>query len=370
MDTKVPFDKLELVTRTVMIYTNFKMDIQKLFRELYVSDTKKVNIYYTKKLKVPDMKLTRAPYGEIFSLRNALTLETRGVSTNPFRTELHILREKEAKNIITLEEMERLKKININQKSLDFRNQLCAYMSLTQKDDKDILNINIMIFTNCFKIVGCKNDSQLKIILEKLSPQIYYIGDLEPEKVVDQYTKKLIIDYESKVKKGIFSKNYRISGFDKDLKIIPFYEKFIDIEKGNIYLIDKVMINLKFKMGNYKLDRRRVNLLLNRPEYKDVIEMSVFNIANSTSVKVKILVEKPTDFEYKCKVGKTLKEISIKENRYKLGKQTKKKKRVTFLIFESSTVIISGKYLSCMEKYYNYIYNILLNNREYVELKC
>lgn len=323
----VHFDDLARTTKTVMVYTNIEVDLPTLFYNIPVYEVN--NVPLTKKKKRPDIKKVRAPYLSIISIRDCATLEHRGIITKPERFEIHKLREKERKGTITEEELEKLKKINIEQKSLDFRNQLCCYISLTKNNTSPILNINLMIFKDSFKIVGCKQDEYAHNITKRLWHHLYTVN-----------------------------------------KKTPLYKK-LDNDPPT-FLFDFVMNNLSFYLG-YQIHRKKLNALLNKVEFNEKIEKSHFDPSGNTNINVTMYSETPSDFSHLAYrfTGDvdTLKQIRIKTNIYKERKKKGRGKppKITFLVFRSSKVIFTGRYLTEMEDAYHYFLDIAKKNRSTFE---
>lgn len=315
----IPFDDLKVSTKTVMVYTNMEMNIFKLFRSLPYSEVE--NVPLTKKKKRPDIKKVRGPYRKLISVRDCYTLEHRGIVTKPDRSRIHILREKDIKGTITDEEMTELKKINISQKTLDFRHQLCCYMSLT-KENGPILNINIMIFKSCFKIVGCKKDKYVYKIIKTLWG---YIRESGHYVITDNYKPRFLFDF--------------------------------------------VMNNVSFFLG-YNIQRKKLNNLMNRNDYKDVVKRSLFDSSGNTNINISFYSEVPETFRYlvyEFGENNKLTELYFKENIYKNAKKKINNPCVTLLAFRSSKTILTGRYQEEMKRVYHFFLDVVDKNRKYIE---
>lgn len=199
-----------------------------------------------------------------------------------------------------------------------FLNQMTCILSLG-----NYKNVNIFIFNTSLKVVGCKNESEVEEVLMILW---------------EEYIKPLKDCYAT-----------------------------MDDEKPN-FTFETVMTNTDFLLG-FKIDRKRLNTLLNSKEYQDRIRKSKFETTGDTNVKIQFKTEKPEGYFYwrfteddgvwsRDKVDNIL---------YKKAK--KKKKSTTFLVFHSSKTIVSGRYYENMSKDYEYFLNIVNKNRSLIEEK-
>lgn len=292
MEEKKQFKDLKVSTMTIMVYTNMEFDIEKLFKELPITE---IDVPLTKKKKTPNLKKITAPYNSIISIR--YKNDFRGVET---------------------------KKKPTDGKKNHFLNQISCIISLGDK------LLHIMIF-RCskgggkFKIAGAKNFDQATLGVQLLWGHI--------KSVPDSFTMR-----------------------DKHPPIFVF---------------DVAMINVDFKLG-FTIDRKKLNNLMNRPEYRDKVHLSRFETTSNTNVNIKMHSEKPQKYLYTYMIlreGKPPKFIKSSELRYNTQTNKEKKKNTTFLVFRSSKVIESGKYSESMTSSYNYFIDIIEKNRDAIAEK-
>ncbi len=243
------FDQLKVSTKTIAVYTNVELDITKIYENLPVFEVKDVPL--TKKKKRPCIKKIRAPKGSIISLRRknkSGEIIYRGLVTKPEMIALSVLRN-EMKNGITQELVDKFnnltKMVNHHQKVLDFLNQLTCIMSVGDR------NINVMIFKDTFKIVGCKYDDEAFLLIEMLWKEIAKIG----YKPLDNDPPRFIFDF--------------------------------------------VMTNVDFELG-FTIDRKKLNTLMNQRQYNNIIFKSQYETTGNTNVNIKWYSSQPSDFKYRC----------------------------------------------------------------------
>ncbi|MDB4769372.1 hypothetical protein OAG24_00255 [bacterium] len=208
-----------------------------------------------------------------------------------------------------------------------FLNQITIILSIGE------MLLNIMMFDNSIKIVGCKNDDDATIAVMILWEE-YIQNDPETWKYLPKYT-------------------------SEDIRTERVYPEFI---------FNLVMRNIQNGLG-FSLDREKLNELLNRVEYSDTIFMSQCETTGQTNVNLKMYAKKPDNFTYYClyyKGGKNYSKRVDECPRIKIGKA---EEYVTFIIFTSSKTILSGKYEENMREMYYYFTDIIFQNKEYITEK-
>ncbi len=201
-----------------------------------------------------------------------------------------------------------------------FLNQTTCILSLGEK------NLHIMIFKNKLKIAGSKETEQANEAVHLLWKHI--------------------------------------------LKISKSYE-MMENETVPRFIFDVVMTNVDFKLG-FKIDRKKLNNLMNNPRYKKHVFMSRFETTGSTNVNIKMHCNVPDNFYYTCMIleeGKKPKFVKYKENIFDEKKDKKKEKYTTFLVFRSSKVIESGRYYESMRDSYNYFTENIIKYKDLIEEK-
>jgi hypothetical protein len=130
------------------------------------------------------------------------------------------------------------------------------------------------------------------------------------------------------------------------------------------------MRNVDFKLGFY-IDRENLNLLMNDPRYSDRIFMSQFETTGHTNVNIKMFSRRPDNFTFDCLVIPTSKYepyfIKLTSNPYKNQKKKEKDKYITFIVFSSSEIILSGRYDSVMKDMYEFFVETVFVNRRIIE---
>ena len=296
-----------------MAYSNILLDVAKLFDKMKVHTVE--NPPLTKKKKLPNIKKVDAPYGAVISLRK--TNKFRGLVTKVIEDDVE------------------------DNCSKYFLNQITCIISLGA-----MKNINVFIFKTSFKIVGCKDTETAEEVIMLLW---------------DEYIKPLRDCYQS-----------------------------MDNEPPN-FTFETVMTNVDFSLG-FMIDRKNLNTLLNSDKYTERIKASRFQTTDDTNVNVQFHTEKPKDYFYwrlvdvsdvKSGTKKGLKggkgsatdgEIGwivdkVDDIKYSDKKKKKKPKHTTFLVFQSSKIILSARYQQNMGKDYDYFLDIINNNRKSIEEK-
>ena len=337
------FDELNVSTSTIMAYSNLDFDMNVIFENMRL--TQGVVLVYTKKQHAIDMKKTNAPYGSIISIQKGNLI--RGVNTRkPKKRWCTICRptttvNNREKEVLTCVEVLHPHKNDIFEiryycnkcdktykaKELNkighFLNQTSFYFSVGE--DKTMLHV--MIFKDSFKIAGSKDEEDVRKMMQYLW--------------AEQFSK------------------------------IPQFATLKNPLSKPSFTIVTVMKNVGFDLG-FGILREPLNILMNDPEYSDKIYMSEYESTGHTNVKIKMFSQKPDNFKY---IFIEFENFTEGENTVShvdtiFGKKPAKKKkgeRVTFIVFSSSQVILTGKYTQNMRELYNFFRNIIIENRELLE---
>ena len=154
------------------------------------------------------------------------------------------------------------------------------------------------------------------------------------------------------------------------------FEKYIQYSKAytlslHASFIPKiVMVNIDFKL-DFPIDRNKLNKLMNLPQYSNIVKISECESTGSSNVNIKIYKKKPENYNYKRHtfINNAFVEDDIgKINPYK-PKKKRSTKYTTFIVFSSSKIILSGKYLCEMERAYKFFVTETMKNREFIEEK-
>jgi hypothetical protein len=346
MDIKnVPdFHDLEISTRTVMVYSNLNLNFKQIFEKIAITY---VDTPLTKKKKNVDKKKLKAPYGAIINVQhgncfrgiNLKKSKKHWCSPNCRLTKINSEDETETKINSIIESFDLIEGTDIYQtlyyctncekyytlkelkKIITFLNQVTIVMSL------DNIILNIMMFKDNFKIAGCKSEK-------------------DAEEAV-----MIIWDYILKIEDGYTITKNHFDTYDP------------------VFLFRLVMKNVDFKLGFF-IDREELNKLMNRKEYNNIVFMSQCETTGHTNVNIKMYCQKPEDYTYDCLViPKDDKPyfLELATNPYKFEKR--KKDRITFIVFSSSEIILSGRYDSEMERTYNFFVETVFKYRNLIEEK-
>lgn len=331
------FEDLKTSTRTLMVYTNIQFDHEKIFREIKWTE---IDVPLTKKKKNVDKKRLSAPYGSIISVRYGDKL--RGINLRKGKQRrcgvCQFVKNSSRKICTVSEKLIRESKLSdvwlfryfcskckrlFTGKELynpltHFLNQVTIVLATEN------LILNIMLFKNCFKIAGCRED--------------------------DDAVEAAMILWE----------NY----------IRPLKAFSLPAGEEPNFLFHLVMRNVDFRLG-FPVDRQKLNQLMNEEKYKDKVCMSQCETTSHTNVNIKMYTKKPPGHIYKRLVIPN--DTSFKPywddtptNPYK-EKKNKKKKNITFIVFSSSEVILSGRYEENMKKMYQFFVEETYKNREKIQ---
>jgi len=340
------FEDLQTSTMTVMIYTNVLFEMPEIFRNVELTE---VEVPLTKKQKNVDKKKIVAPYGAIISVQSKTKI--RGVDLRKKKKHwctvcqpYKVVDDKEIKVITVTEHLvpdedtdafsimyycsrcqksyrpEEMKKIN------HFLNQLTAVLSVGKQP-----LLNIMMFKDNLKIAGCKNiDDAVEAIL-------------------------------------VFWQDYIVD--------IPGAWSLKPGAKEPRFVFEVVMRNVDFKLG-FPIERPALNYLMNEDNYRDKIFMSQYESTGHTNVNIKMFSKKPGNFQYDCLVIPKKKEpyfIKLDNVPYKSPKKKEKErteeKYITFIVFSSSEIILSGRYDLNMKEMYEFFVQTVFSHREVIEEK-
>lgn len=336
-----PFEELRTSTSTVMMYTNVIFNPEVIFKNIKLTE---VDVPLTKKQKKIDKKNLEAPYGAILSVQSKT--EIRGLNLRKKKKKwcticsLIVMKGNKKQKVYTVtERIERNAGTDVLSILYDcsycqttyhphqfgkishFLNQLTIITSIGTKPF-----LNIMMFRDNIKFAGCK----------------------DPDDAVEAMI-MLWQDYITKIP-GAWS-----------LKKGATKPKFI---------IDVVMRNVDFKLG-FPIQRKNLNMLMNEECFSEHIFMSQYESTAHTNVNIKMYSVKPIDFKYDCLVIPLDDEpyfITVSDLIYKKDKKKDlKQKYITFIVFSSSEIILSGKYNQNMKDMYEFFINIVFTHRKEIE---
>lgn len=347
------FSDLKTSTRTEMIYLNCKMDLQKIFKGVSLTNVK---IPLTKKKKDVDKSLLKAPKGSIISIQKGVFI--RGVDMR--KKKKHWC----AANC-------RLEKRNPKDPNLKPKRVLTVIEenhAIESHPDfpglTDLIEIKYFC-TNCKRHYTYKQIGKIPTFLNQVTI-VVSIGN-------------------TIVNAMLFSDNIKIAGCKKETDstetTLVLWQDHISkipnsytLKSGYTepqFLIELVMRNVDVNIGFF-IDKIRLNSLMNNDEYSDKVFMSSCESTGHTSVNIKMYSSKPVDFEYNCLVIPTKGEPyfkKMKENSFRDKKKKAKSMYTTFIVFSSSEIILTGRYEKNMREMYNFFIDVIMNNKSQIEEK-
>ncbi|HSA76109.1 MAG TPA: hypothetical protein VLE02_01070 [Nitrosarchaeum sp.] len=323
------FEDLQISTCTIVVYSNVELNLKSVFKSFPVKLLRDVPL--TKKKKNVDKAKIKAQDGDIISCRWGdylrgiqlkierfwcvvccpVTVKKYGKKVypktvhktyEPYKRDIKkaIYTCKLCHNVIPTKNLGKIP---------DFLNQITLVMYLKGRF------LNIMIFKNKFKMVGFKDEMD----------SVYVINTLFKTTLT---------------KKSLWSS--------------------IDGEHP-LYIFFTAMKNFDFKLG-FPIDVISLNNVMNKEEYDHMIFMCQRESARGSSVNIKFYTEQPDDYRYTALTYKNDQPIIsfLRENILK--KTPTKKKYITFIVFSSSEVILSGRYKD-MRDAYNFFLECIQNNK-------
>jgi hypothetical protein len=335
------FDELNASTITTMIYSNMFFNLPNLFKKLPLE--KNVDIVYTKKQKNIDKKKLVAPYGSIISIQTKNFI--RGINTRrSVKQWCTICRptvtvNNREKKVLSCSEV-----LHPTEDDISEIKYFCSKCNKTYKGSElkkigHFLNqttfdfsigdgfLNVMIFKDSIKVAGCKSEDDAKNMIHFLWSAYFC---------------------------PMIANNIEVATLKEGSSKPSF-------------TIETVMKNYGFNLG-FGILREPLNLLMNDDKYSDKIYMSEYESTGHTNVNIKMFSEKPDDFKYKNIEYENFETCTptIRDVEDIFGKKVSKKKGeyVTFIVFSSSEVILSGKYTENMRELYNFFRKIINENKE------
>uniref|UniRef100_A0A6C0LZX5 Uncharacterized protein n=1 Tax=viral metagenome TaxID=1070528 RepID=A0A6C0LZX5_9ZZZZ len=342
----IRFEDLKTSTLTMMVYSNINIDLKRMYDYLPIYE---VDVPLTKKKHYPDVRKIVAPYGSIISLR--YIDDFRGVISKPDVIVKRDLRDKlYRKEQFTSNDMDTIrsygrKELKKHRKNhthdtaehtdddlyeigvkyltsvQHFRNQVTCIVTLANNK-----KVNIMVFNNSYKIVGCRSEKQAE--------------------------ECIMILWEA------YIRNF------------PSMWTKLDTNPPR-FVFEKVMINIGFKLG-FHIVRSAFNEILNDTKYRNVVHISKFVSTGTTSVNTKFYPVHPADFAYYCleypKWEDTVQPtfIRLTANPYQGKSRPKKEKDTTVLSFYSSKIIMSGRYMKSLRDVFLFLMRVIRDNKDVV----
>lgn len=338
---------LQTSTKTLIVYSNCTFDRNALFERLPVAEGV-TPVFRGKGREVDKLRLAQeAPWGSIVSLQHEH--KVRGID---FR--------------------KRKGGGELRKKTEHFRNQVSIVLCLgTRKYYKagvaDALHKprlpHIMIFKDLFKIVGCRTSWEVVTIVRLLWER--YLIPFSAPRGSSSPSPPLW-----RVPPRPPSASSLDEGEKGTTETIP--------SSSPLFLIEVGMHNMGFDVG-FLIDRSRLNLVMNEPQYADRIAYSKFESTKDTNVNVKfhIPVVERHPYHVLTYTGEisppahpgTLVHSTQADNSYRRRKKKRGPPTVSMLVFRSGQVIISGKSPQEIHSVYHYFKEIAGQRRDDIEAR-
>lgn len=344
-ETKVeitPYESLLTSTQTMVIYTNLTFRQKRIFYRIDVAPP--FDVAVTKKKGYVDKTLLNLPFGAIVSIEHegyfrGTELKKRSKHKCALCSEEDD-EEKTAERFLQPPQGKRgIREVWMRCKRCD-KEYFVMDPSLQRKDGKKIKYgfpyqstivvalggnklANVMLFNTTLKVTGCRtvNESVEGVMV-------------------------LWEDYIRPIKRAWKSE-------DGDVK----------------FQFCVVMCNLHFPMG-YEIDRERLNALMNKPKYADKVAMAEYETTDTSSVRIRMYHDKKLESKHQVLIYPDEGLGTPYFRRMRLlreGKNKKKDKYITFIVFATSETILSGRYPNTMKDRYEFFIKEMINNRELLE---
>lgn len=347
MTTIRPFEKLPISTATYMIYSNLEFNLSNVFKNIPIT---KIDPPLTKKKKNIDKKKITADYGSVIGVQYGIYI--RGIRTSKEKKywctkcqkmdcsnnrEKKILTVKEVLKPLTYEEMIE-KGYDQNTKKIHF---VCSECN-NSRDPK-----NIVPFLNQVTIVLCINNRIINSMM--FNSKFKLAGN----KLFRDAVETLMIIWEEFISKHKANWKF-INDTDKDVH----------------FLYEQVMRNVDFKLG-FPIDKRNLNSLMNKKEFSHNVHLSKCEPTSDTHVNIKMYTKKPENFYYNVLSYENAnnhdpKFIKSKERLYAKEK-SKSNQYITFIVFSSAEIILTGRYNDVMKEKYEFFVDIATKYKEQIE---
>jgi hypothetical protein len=390
------FEDLKTSTSTIMIYTNLRFDTKEIFSSLEITswpwNLDGGEIPLTKKQKNVDKKKILSPYGTIISVQSKTRI--RGIDMRKKKRHwCTVCRpykifpqggggiEKETKMFTVTEYLVNevpglqtsgnivLTDIDLNDPPEDVPSDSGASPSDSGASPSDSGASDVWaIKYYCSKCQRSYDPGEMKKIN-------HFLNQLTIVLSVGKYPMLNIM---------MFKDNLKIAGCksvdDAAEALMILWQDYI-VKKPHLWKLKKgattprfqfqvVMKNVDFKFG-FPIERNELNVLMNDPIYSDKVFMSQYEPTGQTNVNIKMHSVKPDGFKYDCLVipleGNPY-FVAVSELTYKNPKKkTKGGKYITFIIFSSSEVILSGRYDGNMKEMYEFLVDVVMTHKNQIQ---
>lgn len=354
-----PFENLPTSTATVMTYSSCNFHLENVFRHIPITV---IDPPLTKKKKMIDKDRLEAPYGAIIGLQHSIYI--RGIRTSKKKKywcpmcQLVETGDDTEKKILTIEEhVRRVSVEERKEKGFPPQTQKIHFICNNCEREFEIRQLRkIVPFLNQVTIVISIGDVIINAMLFRDSCKMAGNKNLH-----DAIEMMMILweDYISLVPDGWSYRKIK----NPDTGVM---ETCTDVH----FLFELVMRNVGIKLG-FPIDKKKLNKLMNRSRYKNRVFISKCEPTSDTHVNVKMYTSKPDDFKYDvlvyekgCRSDPYF--IQMSEKKY-AKKKPDKEKYITFIVFSSAEIILTGRYDKDMKRQYEFFVKTAMKHREKIE---
>lgn len=342
--TFIPFDELPTSTTTAMVFSNIKFNHDKIFKTIKVDPSGFVSTLKSKKKNAPN-SIFNAAYGAIGCVQKGIYF--RGLKMSKKKKywcptcQLYNAKDKQ---ILTIEEEQHelsekeLLEYPADTKKLKFKCKKCNQYHERKNLGKIVVFLNqltivvalenmpvtSMFFDSKCKLSGTKN---YKDIAETM--MLLWEEYLQPTNYWDFITTHTVNDTPHK-----------------------------DVH----FCLDPTMRNVGFNL-DFSIDKCSLNQIMNKSEYADKIYLSQHEATSATHVNIKTYTSVPKGFMYDVLTYADASNTGAyfmrsPDKLYSSINEKVKKSSITFIVFSSANIILSGRYLEQMREMYEYFIEI------------
>lgn len=336
----VPFDDLPTSTTTAMVFSNIKFDHDKIFKTIKVNPTGFVSTLKSKKKNVSNITFN-ASYGSVGCVQKGVYFRGEKMSKKKkYWCPTCQLYNAKDKQILTIEEEqhelseEELLEYPSDTKKLKFKCKRC-----NQYHERKNLG-KIVVFLNQLTIV---------IALESMPVTSMFFDSkckLSGTKNYKDVTETMMLLWEEYLQPN------------KYWEFISTHLVDNTPHKNVQFCLDPTMRNVGFKL-DFSIDKCSLNQIMNKSEYSDKIYLSQHEATSATHVNIKTYTSAPIGYMYDILTYDNATNTGAyfmrsEDKLYADVNEKVKKSAITFIVFSSANIILSGRYLSHMREMYEF----------------
>ncbi len=334
-----------------MVYVNVKFDNKAIFKTI---DIYPIDPPLTKKKKNINKKKLSSPYGTVISVQ--LGIYFRGVRLSKPKTYWC----PKCQQIIATDDGDQIK-----------INTVVENIGDVEEDDEyfGVPHIKIIKFwcTECESFIAEKQLGTIVPFLNQLTMSI---------STGDRIANVMSFGTSFKIAgiKELTGASQMVSILWEKFNICKDNQLWKSIEGDDVrFLIETVMCNMKIELG-FSVDKEKLNKLFNsyamcEEKASNIVQLSQCETTSTTSVNIKMSSSKPEEFKYEMLVysrngfdtSPTILSVLSKPSFAKRSKKNKNK-YVTFIVFVSGQIILTGRYISNMRKCFDFFRDSILTN--------